>query len=381
MRRRKAERGVGLGRRAAAAREGVSRILLRMRALVVTPGEARSARIADVPDPRPRESEVLVRGVRIGLCGTDHEINAALYGAAPEGSPHLVLGHESLGRIERGDGELAAGTYVVGMVRRPDGCPNCQRGEQDMCLWGKYRERGIGGLHGFGSERWTEEPRYLVGVPDVIAEVAVLLEPLTVVEKAVRHAFGAQQRTYWDQRGALVAGAGPIGILGALVLRLRSFAVTVFERTEKPERSELLTRIGASYAATNATPLTEIAASAGRIDLAIEATGNANVAFDLAQHLAPNGVLALTSVTGGDATATIPTARINQGLVLGNRLVFGSVNANRIDFENGVRDLGEAERRWPGFLGSLITRRVPLADAAAAVVHDPKQIKTVVELA
>lgn len=351
-----------------------------MRALVVTPRQPRSARVIEVDDPRPAEDEALVRGVRLGLCGTDHEINEGLYGTAPSGTAHLVLGHESLGRVARAAGELAEGTYVVGVVRRPDGCPNCARGEQDMCLWGEYTERGIRGRHGFGSEWWTDRPEHLVAVPVRLASIAVLLEPLSVVEKAVRHAFRAQERAHWEPRRAIVAGAGPIGMLGAMLLRLGGLAVTVFERTEKRERRELLARIGAAYAATAVTPLTDIAAGAGPIDLAIEATGSAAVAFDLLGHLGTNGALALTSVTGGDATARVPIARLNRDVVLGNKLVLGSVNANRVDLEHGVRDLGEAERRWTGFLASLITKRVALADAAAAVAHDPRQIKTVVEL-
>lgn len=351
-----------------------------MRALVVTPRQARSARVAEVEEPQPRDGEVLVRGVRVGLCGTDHEINEGLYGTAPPASPHLVLGHESLGRVARGAGELRDGTYVVGMVRRPDGCAACAAGEPDMCLQGEYTERGIKGLHGFASEWWSEQPRYLVSVPGELAAVAVLLEPLAVVEKAVRHAFRAQERAFWQPRRALVAGAGPIGMLGAVLLRLRGLAVTVFERTEKPERRALLARIGAGYAATAATPLDEIAAGAGPIDLAIEATGSAAVAFEVLARLGTSAALALTSVTGGEATATLPVARLNREIVLANKLVFGSVNAHRADFENGVRDLGEAERRWPGFLAALITRRAPLAEAAAAVRHDPRQIKTVVEL-
>ncbi len=335
----------------------------------------------EVDDPRPREGEALVRGVRLGLCGTDHEINEGLYGTAPPGAPYLVLGHESLGRIERGAADLADGTYVVGMVRRPDECPNCACGEPDMCVWGTFTERGIVGRQGFGSEWWTEVPKYLVAIPEPLVPLAVLLEPTTVVEKAVRQAFQVQRRLFWDPRTAVVAGAGPIGILGALLLRAKGLAVSVFERTEKPERRGLLARAGISYAATRTTPLEEIAAGAGRIDLAVEATGNAQVAFDLAQRIGANGVLALTSVTGGTATAEVPIALINRELVLGNKLVFGSVNANRVDFEAGVRDLAEIERRWPGLLGSLITRRVPLAEAAGAVTHDPAQIKVVVELA
>lgn len=333
-----------------------------------------------MPEPRPGDGEVLVRGIRIGLCGTDHEINEGYYGSAPPGSDALVLGHESLGRVARGAAGLPEGTLVVGIVRRPDGCPNCAGGEPDMCLWGGFTERGIGGLQGFGSEWWAERPEYLIAVPEGLASAAVLLEPLTVVEKVVRHAFRVQARALWAPTRALVAGAGPVGILAATLLRLRGLAVTVFERTEKPERRELLAVVGAGYAATQATPLGEIVAGAGPIDLGIEATGNAAVAFGLMPHLGTNGVLALTSVSGGDATAEVPVARVNRELVLGNKLVFGSVNANRVDFEQGVRDVGEAERRWPGFLAGLVTARVPLADAAPSVTHDPRQIKVVVEL-
>lgn len=351
-----------------------------MRALVVTPGASRSERVIDVPDPEPRADEALVRGVRLGLCGTDNEIDEGLYGTAPAGSPYLVIGHESLGRIEKGAGDLAAGTHVVAMVRRPDGCPNCQRGQPDMCLWGGYEERGISRRHGFGSERWTESARYLVPVPNELVDVAVLLEPTTVAEKAIRQAYETQRRMYWEPARALVAGAGPVGILAALLLRLRGLDVLVFERSEKPERKALLATAGIGYAATSEMPLSEVAASFGRVDLAVEATGSAQVAFDLMTAIGANGVEVLTSVTGGDATAVVPIARLNREMVLGNRVVLGSVNANRLDFERGVRDLQDVERRYRGLLGTLITKRVPLAGAAAAVAHDPAQIKVVVEL-
>ncbi len=349
-----------------------------MRALVVTPGQERSARVTTLADPIPWRDELLVRGVRIGVCRTDHEINAGLYGEAPEGSAVLILGHESIGQVARGNADFPDGTYVVGIVRHPDACPNCLRGEADMCLWGGYREHGIRRLHGFGAEWWVHAADLLIAVPAALADVAVLLEPTSVVEKAMRQAFAAQRRMLWEPKRALVAGAGPIGILGALLLRLRGLDVTLFERTEKPDRSALLARAGVAYRATSVTPLEEIAA--GQVDLAIEATGSAAVAFSLVERIGANGVLALTSVSGGDDTAVLPIARINREIVLGNKLVFGSVNANRLDYEAGVRDLGELERRYPGLLASLITRRVPLADAASVIAHDPAQIKVVVEI-
>jgi threonine dehydrogenase-like Zn-dependent dehydrogenase len=353
-----------------------------MRALTVIPHRPGSGEVREVPDPRPRDGEVLVDVVRVGLCGTDAEIERGEYGEAPPGSEVLVLGHESFGRVARGAGALAAGTPVVASVRRPDGCPNCERGEPDMCLWGKYTERGIGGLHGYCAERYAERSEYLFVVPEKIADVAVLLEPLTISEKGWRHAIAAQRRmTFWEPRRALVTGAGPVGILAAALLRLRGLEVTVVERTEKPERRGLLATIGATYAATSVTPLVELAGPGGHVDVAVEATGSSQVAFALMDLLGPNGVLVLTSVTGGLRSLEVPADDINKRLVLWNALVLGTVNANAVDFRQGIVDLVAAEERWPGFLLSLITRRVPLASAADALKHDPRQIKTVVEIA
>lgn len=218
-----------------------------MRALTVIPHAAGSAAVRDVPDPIPRDGEVLVDVVRVGLCGTDAEIERGEYGVAPSGSDMLVLGHESFGRIAKGRPGLPEGAPVVASVRRPDGCPNCGRGEADMCVWGNYTERGIVGRHGFCAERYAELPEHVFAVPESIADTAVLLEPLTISEKGWRHVVAAQRRmTVWEPRRALVTGAGPVGILAALVLRLRGLEVTVVERTAKPERQTLLARIGAT---------------------------------------------------------------------------------------------------------------------------------------
>jgi len=352
-----------------------------MKALTVIPRRPGSGEVREVPDPTPRDGEALVDVVRVGLCGTDAEIERGEYGEAPPGSEVLVLGHESFGRVARGVGALTKGTPVVASVRRPDGCPNCARDEQDMCLWGRYTERGIGGLHGYCAERYAERPEYLFAVPEKIAAVAVLLEPLTISEKGWRHTIAAQRRmTFWEPKRALVTGAGPVGILAAVLLRLRGLDVTVVERTEKPERRALLGTIGATYAATSVTPLVELAGPRGHVDVALEATGSAQVAFALMDLLGPNGVLVLTSVTGGMRPLEVPADDINKRLVLWNALVLGTVNANAVDFRQGIADLVAAEERWPGFLGSLITRRVPLARAAEALTHDPTQIKTVVEV-
>jgi threonine dehydrogenase-like Zn-dependent dehydrogenase len=313
--------------------------------------------VRDVPEPDVSGGDVLIDVVRVGVCATDADIARGEFGQAPEDSDVLVLGHESFGRVARDAESLKAGTPVVASVRRPDGCPNCLNGEQDMCLWGGFRERGIRGIHGFCAERFAERPEYLFVVPEAIADVAVLLEPLTISEKGWRHLAAAQRRmTVWEPRTAVVAGAGPVGILAALTLRLQGLDVTVVERQPKPQKEALLARIGAGYAATNVTPLATVAERLKRIDVVIEATG-------------------------GKGRLDLPADVINQNLVLGNVLVLGIVNARSDDFRNGIADLSEAERRWPGFLAALITRRVPLADAAGALRHDPSQIKTVVEVA
>lgn len=345
------------------------------------PGRAGSGAVRDVPDPVPADGEVLVDVVRVGLCGTDAEIERGEYGRAPDGSDVLVLGHESFGVVATDAPALKRGTPVVASVRRPDGCPNCARGEQDMCLWGGFRERGINGIHGFCAERFVERPEFLFVVPEAIADVAVLLEPLTITEKGWRHIVAAQRRmTVWEPQTAIVAGGGPVGILAAVKLRLAGLDVTVVERQHKSEKGALLARIGARYAATSVTPLASIAEREKRIDVVVEATGNAGVAFECLRLVTANGAVLLTSVTGAMRTLELPADVINQRLVLNNVLVLGTVNARAEDFRQGIADLAETEKRWPGFLASLITRRVPLSDAAAALPHDPAQIKTVVEM-
>lgn len=345
------------------------------------PGRAGSGAVRDVPDPTPVDGDVMVDVVRVGLCGTDAEIERGEYGRAPDGADVLVIGHESFGRVARDAGPLKAGTPVVASIRRPDGCPNCRAGEQDMCLWGGYRERGISGIHGFCAERFVERAEYLFVVPEGIADIAVLLEPFTVSQKAWRHLVVAQRRmTVWEPRTAIVAGGGPVGILAAVKLRLQGLDVTVVERTHKPEKAALLRRIGAGYAATSVTSLATVAERSKRIDVVIEATGSSAIAFECMRLVGANGAVILTSVTGATRSIEVPADLINKNLVLDNVLVLGTVNAKSDDFRQGIVDLADAERRWPGFLAALITRRVSLDDAPGALPHDPSQIKTVVEV-
>lgn len=350
---------------------------------MVRPGVPGSVRVADLPAPVSGPREVLVRTLEVGICGTDADIVAGQHGAPPPGRPELVLGHESLGEVVQvGEAvsSCAPGDLVVATVRRPDGCPNCRHGESDMCSWGKYRERGIKELDGFLAECYAEVPEYLVVIPPALRSFAVLLEPLTVVEKAVFQAYKLQERLYWRPSRALVLGAGPVGLLGALLLRSRGLEVAVYDREDPGQAGPTLAvQAGATYLQAAGDELAKVAA--GPYDLILEATGYSPLAFQAVEVLAPNGALALLSVTGGDRQLSLSVDRLNLELVLGNRVVFGSVNANRRYFEHGVADLERFEELWSGLAARLITRRLSMEDYAAGLAHREGQIKEVVVVA
>jgi threonine dehydrogenase-like Zn-dependent dehydrogenase len=338
-----------------------------MKAIAVTPGRAGSVHLASLAKPSvaeiPGGRGVLVKVLRVGVDGTDKEINAAEYGAAPKGFDFLVIGHESFGRVEAvgpNVAELQPGDYVVATVRRPGGSIYDRIGTYDMTTDDVYYERGINLRHGYLTEYYVDEPEYIVKVPDGLREVGVLLEPLTVVEKGIAQAYEIQRRLrVWRPRRAAVIGAGTIGLLATLVLRLRGLEVTTFARTRKPYRNaELLEATGARYVSVQETPFLEAAGQFGPFDLILEASGQAASVFDGMRGLAKNGVLVLTSVTGGDRQLSIPADRINLEFVLGNKVMVGSVNANREYFELGVRDMAQAEAQYPGWLSLLLTHPV-----------------------
>jgi len=358
-----------------------------MKAVAVVPGSPESVHVRDdAPDPPSEPGQALIRVLETGVCGTDMEIHQGLYGQAPSGSDFLILGHESLGVVESsiGDSGLTPGDLVVATVRRPcpEMCGPCSSGQNDMCLTGHFRERGIGGLHGFMSDRYAESPRYLVRVPTALRAFAVLTEPMTIVEKGIEQAFRAQERLPWDPQEAVVLGAGPVGILAAAALRLRGFKVTVAAlEPEGSFKDTLLAEAGVDYVSTRSTPLDALPEKLGHVDIVFEATGAAAVVFPALQMLGPNGVGILTSVTGGQRKLEVDVAGWNRAMVLGNRLVFGTVNAARRHFEAALRDFEAAESRLPGWLGRLITRRLPVSEAMSALVRTPEDIKTVLEFA
>ncbi|MGC9514917.1 glucose 1-dehydrogenase [Methanocrinis sp.] len=354
-----------------------------MKAAAVRPKEKDSARLIDVDLPDPGDDEVLVKVHSVGLDGTDKEIFDGVYGTPPSGEEILIPGHESLGRVE-GIGKdvksFRPGEMVVATVRRPDGCINCQAGEYDMCLLGDYRERGIKGLHGFLSEYYLEKEDFLIKVPEDLGELAVLLEPMSVAEKAVRMAFRVQERLTWRPEVAMVTGTGSLGLLTAMLLRLRGLEVLSVDRSDDDYKAKIFSELGVLHFNTKRTELHDIPKVVGKqIDLIVEETGSSTVALHSIMIVGTNGVVVLASITGGEKRMEICSDCFNQGLVLGNRAVVGTVNAHRLDFERGISDLLAIEERWPGSLSKLITARYPLEDFKEAFSSMKDNIKVVID--
>jgi threonine dehydrogenase-like Zn-dependent dehydrogenase len=344
-----------------------------MQAVTVEPGVAGSARLDDVPEPDPAMGSVLVEALGVGVCGTDVEIASGLYGWAPPGEERLILGHESLGRVlDPGPTGLAVGERVVGVVRRPDPvpCPNCAVGEWDMCSNGGYTERGIKQMHGFMSERWRIEPEYVVRVDESLGALGVLMEPTTVVAKAWEQTLAIGRRTFWDPHRVLVVGAGPIGLLAALIGVQVGAEVHVLDRVTTGPKPALVAELGATY---HTGALADLGFSP---DIALECTGVGSLVHDAAAALAPGGILCLTGV--GPASTSAAESTLATDAVLKNLVVFGSVNANRRHYYRAAKVLARADRSW---LEQLVTRRVSPTDVDGASTRTPDDIKVVMEFA
>jgi glucose 1-dehydrogenase len=356
-----------------------------MKAIVVKPGVKDSVHMRDMPDPRLMPDQVAVRMIRAGLCRTDAEISGGLFGKAPQGDEYLILGHENFGIVEevgRHATGFKAGDLVVSTVRRPCRCYTCRAGQNDMCHGGGYQERGIEGRHGFMSEYYVESPRWLNRIPKRIADIGVLLEPMSVVEKGLDHAYLIQRRLDWKPKTGLVLGAGPIGLLAAAVMRVRGLDTHVVGREpETDDRARLAKNMGITYHSVAETTIVDLTKELPPVDIAVEATGVASVAFDGMQVLGRNGVLCLLSLTGGFNTADQPIDRINRQLVLGNQVVFGSVNAGPRHFAMGLRHFIVIEKKWPGALKRMITTRLPWDQYNSWFRQQGGGIKTTLEIA
>jgi glucose 1-dehydrogenase len=365
-----------------------------MKAIAVHPGEPGSIHLEDVPRPSidqiPDGRGVRVQVLRVGVDGTDKEINAAEYGAAPPGADYLILGHENFGRVlEVGPNvpdTIRPGGYVVASVRRPGSSLFGKIGLQDFTTDDVYYERGINLLHGYLTEEYVEDVQFVFPLPDTLADVGVLLEPTTVAEKGINHAYEIQRRLkIWEPRRACILGSGTIGLLMALAARLRGLELTVFSLPRRPYRNaDLVEELGGVYVSSEEMSLAEASAARGPFDLILDATGFSPIVWEAADVLGKNGVLVLSSITGGDRTTEIPSDRINQGFVLGNKVMVGTVNASPADFRSGVDDLIKAEALFPGWLSKLLTTPIHglerYDEMIRALTEDRDAIKVYVEV-
>jgi len=347
-----------------------------MKAITVEPKKPGTARFEDFPEPDMREGSILVEAIAVGVCGTDVEIAEGKYGWAPPGKTRLVLGHESLGRVlDPGPSSgLKKGDQVVGIVRRPDPvpCPNCAVGEWDMCRNGQYTERGIKEIDGFMSERWRIEPEYAIKVDPTLGILGVLLEPTTVVTKAWEHILAVGQRAFWEPKTVLVTGAGPIGLLGALIGKQLGIEVHVLARTETGPKPELVRDLGATYHSCSVTDV------GFEPDVIMECTGVGQVISESIAVIGASGIVCLTGVGHGGAVPKIATANVASSAVLKNNVVFGSVNANKRHWYKAAEALARADRDW---LARLITRRERPEDFTKALERRSEDIKVVIQFA
>jgi glucose 1-dehydrogenase len=346
-----------------------------MKALTVIPRQAGSAALSDVDEPPLSDGAVLVETLAVGICGTDLEILAGAYGWAPPGRERLVLGHESLGRVldaPSGSG-FAVGDLVVGIVRRPDPvpCASCAVLEWDYCRNGRYTERGIKELDGYLSERYRISPDFLVKVDPALGSLGVLLEPTSVVAKAWEDVDRIGARAHWSPRTVLVTGAGPIGLLAALLGAQRGLEVHVLDRMDSGVKPDLVRALGAQYHSG------AVADALEGPDVIIECTGASPVILDAMSHVGIGGIICLTGVSSGGHLVEFDEGALNRSMVLENVAVVGSVNANRRHYEAAAAALALAERSW---LSRLVSRRVPLTQWSDALTRRDDDVKVVVEV-
>jgi len=341
-------------------------------ALTVCPGVAGSAQLIDLPEPQAADA-LLVEPLLVGVCGTDREIVDGSYGTAPPGCERLVIGHEAVARVLQAppDATVEAGDLVVPIVRRPDPvpCPSCAAGEWDMCENGRYTEHGIRGADGYATERAVLDPAFAVPVPTTLGPRAVLVEPASVVAKAWEHIERIGARARWNPKTVLVTGAGPIGLLAALMARQRGLHTHVLDRVTNDPKPRLVADLGATY---HTGPV----ADTPRPDIVIECTGVGALVLDAIEHGGRNAITCLAGISSGARRVDIDAGALNRRLVLENDVVFGTVNANRRHYAAAVETLTAAPPAW---LDALITRRVALEQWRDALVQRPDDVKVVID--
>ena len=340
-----------------------------MKAVTLAPRQPRSLKLQEVEEPRREQGSVLVRTLALGVCGTDRELIDGAYGEAPAGHDCLVLGHESLGRVMEApsDSGFAIGDLVVGVVRHPDPvpCVNCALGEWDMCRNGRYTERGIKQADGFATERWRAEPGFLVKIDPRLGTLGVLVEPASVLAKAWEHIERIGLRSRWAPRSVLVTGAGPVGLMAALLGLQLNLEVHVMDHNQDGPKPQLVRALGATY---------HTRFPAFEPDIVVECTGSPAVIAQAVAGSAPGSIVCLTGLGGAEHTASFDVATLNQSMVLENRVVFGTVNANLRHYHAAARALARADRGW---LAQIITRRVALGDWREAYEKRRGDVKTV----
>jgi threonine dehydrogenase-like Zn-dependent dehydrogenase len=375
-----------------------------MKALAVFPAN-RDAKLIDHPEPRiASPTEVKVRVLDVGICGTDREIVNFQYGTPPVGFDYLIIGHESLSEVVEVGPQVSRvrpGDLAVMTVRRP--CPHpdciaCQEGRQDFCYTGDYTEHGIKSRHGFMTELVVEEERYLNVVPHALRDIGVLVEPLTIAEKSLEQFGRIQQRLPWASpvpwaspiepgasvvagRRAVVLGAGPVGLLGAMILRVSGYDVAVYSRSPNhEEKNNIVSAIGAQYIAAETHSIDQMAAAAGPIDVVYEATGASGFAFEVIKRLGPNAVFIFTGVPGRKGPIPVDTDLIMRDMVLNNQAIVGSVNAPPHCFEAAINHLGVFVSRWPDAVRALITKRFPIEQALEPLSSGAAGVKNVIAI-
>jgi threonine dehydrogenase-like Zn-dependent dehydrogenase len=368
-----------------------------MKAIAVFPGR-REVKLIERDEPViTHPGQVKLRMLDVGICGTDKEISTFVYGSPPVGEEYLVIGHEALGEVvEVGTDvrDLAPGDLVVPTVRRP--CPHarcrpCRAGQQDFCETGDFLERGIKGAHGYLTEYVVDDAQYMNVVPHHLREIAVLVEPLTVAEKAEAQLYGLMQRrppwidptvterTIGRGHNALILGAGPVGLLGAMAFRTVGFETWVYSREREPDpRIDVAHKIGARYLSSQDVPIQELEAHIGPIDLVYEAVGHSLVALEVLRELGPNGVYVLTGIPGMQTLIEADPAALFREMVLKNQVLLGTVNAGPQDFAAAIADLEMFHQRWPEAVSSLIDKRTPIEQAVERILDRPIGIKSVI---